>query len=89
MRELTFFENNVVAGGDITCRDDLREAVVDVSLIFAPMWGSEIGMAYAAGTGLSYSLMAGLAGGFAAIVAVPVVAKVGLELMFGMHDLLV
>ena len=92
MRELTLVEHNLVSGGCDTCNDDrssLRELIVDGSLIAAPFIGGEIGMAAVAGMGLAYVVGGYVAGAFAAIVAVPVLAKVGLELAFGVHDVLV
>lgn len=92
MRELTHFEQNVIAAaGDCSdCfRGDLREMMVDTSLIAAPFIGAELGLAATAGMGLGYVVGGYVVGAFAAIVAVPVLAKAGLELAFGMHDVLV
>lgn len=89
MRELTHFEQELIAGGCDTCRDDMREVLVDTSLIAAPFIGGDLGLAATAGMGLGYTVGGYVAGAFAAIVAVPVLAKLGLELAFTMHDALI
>jgi hypothetical protein len=89
MRDLTYFENDLVSGGADNCRVELRELVVDSSLLVAPVIGGEIGMAAVAGMGLGYTVAAAIGGAYVGIVAVPVVAKVGLEIMFGVRDILV
>ncbi len=89
MRELTHFEQNLIAGGCDKCRDDAREILVDTSLVVAPFMGGELGLTATAGMGLGYTVGGYVAGAFAAIVAVPVLVKLGLELAFTMHDVLV
>ncbi|HRE30510.1 MAG TPA: hypothetical protein PLD88_00915, partial [Candidatus Berkiella sp.] len=89
MRALTNNENQLVAGGCGTCeRDAMREALVDSSLLIAPFVGVELGMAAVAGMGLGYSIGGFVLGAYAAIVAVPLATRVGLEMAYVVHDVL-
>ena len=90
MRELNYLESALVAGGDAQSeRQELRELFVDSSLAIAPFVGYEMGTALTVGMGLGYGLAGGVLGAYGAIIAIPVVVKVGLELAFGVHDVLV
>ncbi len=90
MRELTQFENALVAGGnDNTFRTGLRETMVESSLIAAPFLGYEIASAATVGMGLAYGIGGVIVGAYAAIIALPVATKLGLELAFVVHDALV
>jgi hypothetical protein len=90
MRELTQLENVMIAGGqDNTFRNELREMMVDTSLVAAPFVGYEISLVATAGMGLAYGIGGAIVGAYAAIVALPVVTKVGLELAYVVHDALV
>jgi len=90
MRELTHFENTLIAGGQSNGnRNEMRESFVEISLVAAPFVGYEIGKAATIGMGLGYGIGGVIVGAYAAIVALPVITKVGLELAFGVHDVLV
>jgi hypothetical protein len=100
MRELKKIENELVSGGDHTIaghsqynndRNMVRELVVDSSLIAGPMIGANLGMlaATASVDTLLYGIGGCVLGAYAGIVAVPILTKIGLEMAFGVHDLLV
>jgi hypothetical protein len=93
MRNLTYIECGLTSGAiseeSVQFRNDLRGMVVDTSLMLSPWIGSDIALTAAAGMGLASTIGAGVLGGFAGIVVVPVIARMGLDLMFGVHDALV
>ncbi|MCS5710702.1 hypothetical protein [Candidatus Berkiella aquae] len=89
MRALTSYENELISGGCNSCeRAALRESVVDTSLIVAPFLGVELGMTAVAGMGLGYTIGGAVLGAYAAIAALPLATRIGLEMAFVVHDVL-
>jgi hypothetical protein len=96
MRDLAMNELALISGGlseeTIQARNDFRLGSVGMALFTGPAIGAAVGVGMVSELGLqgiAYSVGGFVAGGFAGIVVAPVVARVGVELMFAMADILV
>lgn len=88
MRELTYFEADIVAGASEAERNVDRADAIETGIVAGTILGAYYGAGVTAGMAMPYVVGGMAVGSYAGIVAVPVLAKLGLELSYAVYDTL-